>query len=218
MVRRSQYRGSNLRTEVRFDDTTPQLPHTVDSSFHRRSPAPSPWPSSDGNRCTLGPYCEDDECDHTRPETQRPYFPSLATQACIRMPRQASWGQREAESKYRFPSSEALKQEGIPCASPACSAPGSAYTSPINSPISSPPDTPADTPPASKPTSLRTSKRRGGVFDDINIDTDSDGSIDSIDSLTTHVGGTRLRDLQNARSQPQLGSKMGVPFWRRKAA
>ncbi|KAF3033224.1 hypothetical protein E8E11_002906 [Didymella keratinophila] len=122
MVRRQEYRGSNLRIEVRFDDDRPVFPYSLDTGNFAawgRSPAPSPWPA-DGNTvrrrapestwtpCTKGVYCEDDECDHTPPAAppQKPY-------------------ELEDEKKDRFPTSEELKFYGDPCSSPVCSAPGS---------------------------------------------------------------------------------------------
>ncbi|KAF1931280.1 uncharacterized protein M421DRAFT_342999 [Didymella exigua CBS 183.55] len=227
MVRQHQYRGSKLRTEVRFDDDSFQMPHTVNAaefSSWGRSPSPSPWPSSYNHLSTAGHgvdvYCEYDDHDCTRqePPPERPYYPSLATQACIRMPQQAFREEREAEWNYRFPTSEAFKHEGKECVSPVCSAPGSGYNSHITTPFGTPPDSPADTPPGSKPASLRIIKRGGGAFEGMDIDKDFDGGpVDSMDALTAHPGGTRQSSL-NTHSQTQLANKTSVPFWRQRSA
>jgi hypothetical protein len=238
MVRRQEYRGSNLRTEVRFDDDRPNFPYSLDTGNFAawgRSPPPSPWPTT-GNTdrrgapestyvpCAKGVYCEDNDCDHTPPAAppQKPYFPCLATQACIRMPHPPTPQELETEKKDRFPTSEELKFYGNPCSSPVCSAPGSRYASPAITPFGTPPATPASTPPSSRANSVREVKRRGrapALGDIMEVDTDaaSVDSNESNDSLTTRVGGT-VSGRKNDFKQSQLITKSSVPFWRRRTA
>lgn len=235
IVRRQEYRGSTLRTEICFDDDHPKFPCTLDTgnfSAWGRSPPPTPWPTTgNSNRrhapesingpCAKGVWCEDNDCDHTppTPPPQKPYFPCLATQACVRMPHPPTPQELEAEQRDRFLSSEDLKFYGKPCSSPACSAPGSAYVWPTITPFGTPPETPTSTPPATRPTSLREAKPRMPVIYETDIDTDTATveSNASNDSVRTHIDGTRPGRNTNPK-QSQLTVKPSVPFWRRNTA
>ncbi|KAF3032910.1 hypothetical protein E8E12_002758 [Didymella heteroderae] len=194
-----------------------------------RSPPPISWPLTDSDRATMGTtvgcakglYCENDVCDHAPPEapTEKPYYPCLATQACIRKPLPPTPQEVEIEKKDRFPTSEDFTSYGNPCSSPVCSAPGSSYNSPTVTPFGTPPGTPTSTPPASRATSLREIESHAPVIDSMDIDTDT-ASVDSNgpnNPLDTHVGGTR-HGRQNNPNQPQLIMKSSVQFWRRKTA
>lgn len=235
IVRRQKYCGSTLRTEMHFDDDHPKFPRTLDTgnfSTWGRSPPPTSWPTAGKSsrhrapESTIGPcakdaWCEDYDCDHTppTPPPQRPYFPCLAIQACVRMPRPPTPQELEAEQKDRFPSSSGLRLHGNPCSSPVCSAPGAAYASPTITPFGTPPDTPTSTPPATRPTSLRGFNSRMPVIHETDTDTDIAPIYpnESNDSIRANISDTTPAR-HTTSNQPPLITKPSVPFWRRNAA
>ncbi|KAF2623874.1 hypothetical protein BU25DRAFT_169767 [Macroventuria anomochaeta] len=220
---RPSYRASALRSEVRYDSIT-QLDGTPESSAQDPSRAEDSTLNPEDDRITSDPTGSPSNFRHGPsgiiPHSALPtgYYPSLAVQACIRMPNRPTRSIRAAEEEYRFPPRATFIKEGIACSSSPCTAPNSRYNTPVDTPFVTPFATPPDSSANSRAPSLRNFRHNGRVWAEMEIDTDCDER--SVDSLTTHVGGTRPTGAQVPRAHAHPGGthnmsdiRTGIPFW-----
>ncbi|XPS72842.1 hypothetical protein M3J09_005003 [Ascochyta lentis] len=157
----------------------------------------------------------------TRPAMSKRDLPSFAVQHCIRLP------DHSAEANYRFPSSQMLRLEGIPCSSSPCSA--------LGTPTGSLKDSSFSTPDSSAANSKTSSLRNFTNSDEMNVDTDSDAGSGPTASLKTHASGTNMSCLRveypQTLSRPQTSSsclptqahimsnvRTGLPIWNHSVA
>lgn len=129
---RSDYRTSQLRTEVSYDLDTQLDRVSRDNQVVTRPP------SCNGLEKGLTPVNNGLEVTARAPY----HHCSPGMQACIRTPGHATWSARIAEETYRFPSTQSLRRYGNPCTSTSCTAPNSQYRTPVVSPFATPPQSP----------------------------------------------------------------------------